>query len=363
MSKRVKVALLYGGNSGEHEVSLASAASVLSNLDATRFEVIPIGMDKQGRCYVNDYEALLACQSALPVCTSNARPIDSLIESGRFAIDVDVVFPVVHGPLYEDGCLQGMLKLANVAFVGCDVLSSAIGMDKDMARRVTKLEGIASARYRRFVGSMSHEVLESFAREVSVAFGFPMFVKPCSMGSSVGIHRVNNLVELQEAICDARKYDDEVLVEEFIAGREIELAVLENAMSEAPHVSCAGEIKVRHRDGFYSYAAKYLESEQTDLVAPAVMSDSILQQLQQLAAKIFTCLKCRGMARVDFFVNEETGAIYFNEINTLPGFTAISMYPRLWQVDGLPYSVLLEKLVTLAINHHQRRQQLVTHYQ
>lgn len=364
MPNLLKVALLYGGRSGEHEISLRSAASVLRYLDREKYEITPIGMDKEGRCYLNRVDTLLAYEGALPVKAEHAVPIESLLKEGRFAVDVDVVFPVVHGPLYEDGALQGLLELAGIAYVGCGVLASALGMDKAMARRVACDSEIQAAQYRLLPSAASDEELMHFCEDTARAFGWPMFVKPCALGSSVGIHKVQDMSTLKEAIADACRYDNYVIVESFVKGREIELAVLENPSSvNMPLVSVPGEIIVKHEDGFYSYAAKYLQSEKTELVIPAVLPTSLVSRLQHIAAEIFKRLRCQGMARVDFFVNDETGQIYFNEINTLPGFTSISMYPKMWAASGLPYTSLLDKLIELAMMHHQRRLKLVTHYQ
>ena len=360
----INLLILYGGKSGEHEISLISAASVLANLDANRYHIIPVGMDKEGRCYLNEYQDLLNYKNALPVVTSRSRPLESLLSNGRLAVDADVVFPVVHGPLYEDGCLQGILELADVAYVGCGVLSAAIGMDKDMQRRIVGVNGIQSARYRLFSWQAQANEIEQFCQKTVAEFGWPLFIKPCSMGSSVGIHKASSMAELLAAITDARRYDDEILVEEFIQGREIELAVLENSSPlAAPMVSLPGEIRVNHPDGFYSYTAKYLESEQTELIIPAALDEQLVGRLQQAAAEIFISLKCKGMARVDFFVNDKNGHIYFNEINTIPGFTSISMYPRMWKASGLSYVVLLDRLISLAMTRHECRRQLVRHYQ
>lgn len=363
MEKRTKLVLLYGGRSGEHEVSLRSAASVLAHLDTERYHVTPVGIDKEGRFFVNDFAALSVYTDALPVKLDNSRPLDSLLVQGKFALEADVVFPVVHGPLYEDGCLQGMLELAGVAYVGCGVLSSAVGMDKDFSRRLACIDGVQSTQYRRLAASARMDCLESFCRETVAALGWPLFVKPCSMGSSVGIHKANNQIELMHAISDARRYDEDILIEAFVEGLEIELAVLENlTLSGPPKVSVPGEIRVRHKDGFYSYAAKYLESQQTDLDIPACLDDTLALRLSQMAGDIFTRLKCHGMARVDFFVDTKGGKIYFNEINTLPGFTSISMYPKLWVASGLSYVALLDHLIALAITLRQRKNRLVTHY-
>jgi D-alanine-D-alanine ligase len=233
-----------------------------------------------------------------------------------------------------------------------------------IARRLIKLDGIKSARYISILWHATAVQVSSFCQRAATEFGWPLFVKPLSTGSSVGVHKASNMAELMNAVADARRYDQEILIEECIKGREIELAVLENSSATgAPKVSMPGEIRVNHADGFYSYAAKYLESEATELITPAVLEDNLVRRLQQVAAEIFTSLKCKGMARVDFFVNDETGQIYFNEINTLPGFTPISMYPRMWEASGLPYPQLLDCLIKLAMAHHHCRQQLVRHYQ
>lgn len=363
MSKPINLVLLYGGKSGEHEVSLVSAASVLTHLDAEKYRIIPVAMDKEGLFHVHQYEDLIAYKAKLPVVTEHSKPLANLLLDGRLAVDADVVFPVVHGPLYEDGCLQGLLELAGVAYVGCDVLPSAIGMDKDMTRRITCINGLKSARYKMLSWHATAAERSTFCQEVAAEFGWPLFVKPCAMGSSVGIHKAKNTTELAVAVDDALRYDEEILVESFIEGREIELSVLESAVpSNAPRVSVAGEIRVNHPDGFYSYTAKYLESNQTDLIIPAELSPALAAELKQAAVDIFTRLKCKGMARVDFFVNDKTQTIYFNEINTLPGFTSISMYPKLWQASGLAYPDLLDELIRLAMVHQNCRQHLVTNY-
>jgi D-alanine-D-alanine ligase len=363
MSKPVNLILLYGGKSGEHEVSLVSAASVFRHLDARKYNIIPIAMDKNGQFHLHEYDDLLTYKDQLPVVTASSKPLASLVVDGRLAVDAEIVFPVVHGPLYEDGCLQGLLELAGVAYVGCDVLASALAMDKDMARRVACTNGIKATKYRMLSWHSDAQRRQEFCQQVATELGWPLFVKPCSLGSSVGIHKAKNIVELTHAVDDALRYDEEILVEQFIEGREIELAVLENSVPfTSPRVSIAGEIKVNHPDGFYSYTAKYLESGQTDLIIPALLSDKLRKQLTEAAAHIFTSLKCKGMARVDFFVNDKTEEIYFNEINTLPGFTSISMYPKLWQATGLEYPNLLDELIQLAKIHQNCRKHLVTNY-
>lgn len=363
MSNLINLVLLYGGKSGEHEVSLVSAASVLAHLNTQKYHIIPIAMDKDGLYHVHQYADLLAYKDKLPVETEHSKPLASLLMNGRFAVEAEVVFPVVHGPLYEDGCLQGILELAGIAYVGCDVLPSAIGMDKDMTRRVACIDGLQSAHYKLLSWHASAAERQRFCHEVAAEFGWPLFVKPCAMGSSVGIHKAKNMAELLSAVDDALRYDEEILVESFIDGREIELSVLESIVpSAAPRVSVAGEIRVNHPDGFYSYSAKYLESNQTDLIIPAPLSPRLTEALKQAAAEVFVRLKCKGMARVDFFVNDKTETIYFNEINTLPGFTSISMYPKLWQASGLAYPDLLDELIHIAMAHQNCRKHLVTNY-
>lgn len=363
MSESINLLLLYGGKSGEHEISLISAASVLSHLNADKYHIIPVAMDKEGQFHLHNYSDLLAYKDKLPVVTQKSKPLESLVINGRLSVDAEVVFPVVHGPLYEDGCLQGLLELVGVAYVGCDVLSSAIGMDKDIQRRIACIDGLKSARYRLLSWHSNTAERQQFCDDVVSQLGWPLFVKPCSLGSSVGIQKAKNMAELLAAVDDALRYDEEILVEEFIKGREIELAVLENSIPCAkPRVSVAGEVCVNHPDGFYSYTAKYLESSQTDLIIPASLTNKLKERLKQSAADIFTRTKCKGMARVDFFVDDENDEIYFNELNTLPGFTSISMYPKLWQASGISYPDLLDELIQISLTHQHCRQHLVTNY-
>ena len=363
MTDLINLILLYGGKSGEHEISLVSAASVLAHLNPQKYAITPIAIDKDGLLYLNNTEELLTYNDKLPLITSLSKPLDSLIYKGRMVCNAQVVFPVIHGPLYEDGCLQGLLEIAEVAYVGCHVLSSALGMNKDFARRLVGDQDIESINYKVLSGHNIQAARERFCQDVALQLGFPLFVKPCSLGSSVGIHKAHNMEGLIAAVRDALRFDEEILVEQFIEGREIELAVLENASSPlAPRVSIAGEICVNHADGFYSYTAKYLESEKTQLLIPAILSDHLKHKLHQAAADIFLKLKCKGMARVDFFVDDKSEKIYFNEINTLPGFTSISMYPKLWQASGLQYTELLDELISLAITRRQNRCHIVTSY-
>ncbi len=362
---RLTLVLLYGGPSGEHEVSLQSAASVLKSLDSKQYDVLPVGWDKQGRFYLNDANELLAHHpDSLPVKVQHSKNVPSLLVNGKFALNADVVFPVVHGPLCEDGTLQGLLELARIAYVGCNVLSSAMCMDKGITRRLaSSIEGIEAIKYHRLPYTASAAQDKTWCEEAAKDLGFPLFVKPCSLGSSVGIHRVENMDALRSAVADARQYDTMVLVEEYIDGREIELAVLEHDGPEGlPDVSVPGEIKTGHSDGFYSYAAKYTECDALELCIPAALGKTVVRKLQVAAAEIFMRLQASGLARVDFFVQDSKNKIYFNEINTLPGFTTVSMFPKLWEASGLGYKGLLDRLIRSALERQRRRQTLMTDY-
>jgi D-alanine-D-alanine ligase len=363
MSNRIRVALVYGGKTSEHEVSLVSAASVYQSLDRTRYEVTPIAIDKDGRLHLHQDDDLKAFDKKLPVQTDKSLPMHALIDNASFCRPVDVVLPIMHGRDYEDGCLQGLLRQANVAFVGCDVLGSAIGMSKDSARILACRGDIDGADYVLLQKNMTDEEQNALIDEAVTRLSWPIFVKPSCAGSSVGIHKAKNYNELLSGIQDAFLYDEEVLLEQCIYGREIEVAVLENYREQRIEASLPGEIKVNHQDGFYSYAAKYLQSEQSEYIIPAPVSNEWLAKIQAAAIKIFKRLKCKGMARVDFFFDEQQQQLYFNEVNTLPGFTAISLYPQMWAKSGLPYTKLLDSLIDTAILQQQTRASLLTNFQ
>jgi D-alanine-D-alanine ligase len=362
MSERLKVALLYGGNSSEHEISLISAASVLKNLESQKYEVFPIGIDKQGLLFLNQEAELRAFETALPVKTTKSQAIESLIKDAQFFIPIDVVIPMLHGSNYEDGCIQGLLKLAHVAYVGCDVLSSSIGMDKDMTRRIACTDGIESTRYALIQKSMSDNLWNDIVDQAISQFGFPLFVKPCSLGSSVAIHKTYNKQQVFDAIQDAFRYDSEVLIEAFVSGREIEVAVLEDAKQREILTSVPGEIRVNHPNGFYSYDAKYIDSNSSEYLIPAPLSVEWTLKIREAAKSIFKKLKCKGMARVDFFFDEQQQKLYFNEINTIPGFTSISLYPSMWKHTGINFPELLDSLIESAIVQYQMIRNLVTDY-
>lgn len=361
-SQKIRIAVLYGGRSGEHEVSLQSAASVIKNLDRDKYEVIPIGIDKAGHWLVNDIKqlALDAETKSLMLQTSNSQTLSAPGQiSERFC---DVVFPVLHSTLGEDGTVQGLLEIADLPYVGAGVLSSAVVMDKDIAKRLVMMAGIPVGPYLIFNQGQWKNKPEYYAEQIASELSYPVFVKPANTGSSVGIHKVKHPKDLIAAVQDALQYDVKILVEKAIDAREIEIAVLENPEYGADSLtSIAGEIVPQHE--FYSYEAKYLDENGAHLLIPAPLSDTQIQQAQQMAAKIFATLECEGMARVDLFLDKQTGKFFFNEANTIPGFTQISMYPKLWEATGVSYSELLTKLIQLAIARHKRKRNLKYAYQ
>jgi D-alanine-D-alanine ligase len=365
MSKpRIRVAVVYGGRSSEHEVSLESARCVLDHLDAARYEIIPIAVDKAGAWHVQDLPRLRApgTTKALPVDTSGAtvslatRPTQTVLEGDR-APAVDVVFPVMHGPLCEDGAIQGLFELADVAYVGAGVLGSAVCMDKDVAKRLVRAAGIATPDYLCVRAPEWAAAREACAARVANDLGYPVFVKPANMGSSVGIHRVRSATELSGALDDALRYDVKALVERAVDCREIEVAVLGATDPAAPpDTSVPGEIVPK--DAFYSYERKYLDPDGARLLVPAPLTQGEVHAAQDVARRAFLALECDPMARVDLFYERGTGRWLFSEANTIPGFTTISMYPKLWEASGLTYGALLDRLVQLALRRQAAKRAL-----
>lgn len=366
--KKIRVAVLYGGRSGEHEISLRSAASVVRALDPVRFTAIPIGIDKQGSWWVGDLPQLTAQQATLALPNDVSVVLNTQAEGAHTQLlplipdqnlsptlaPFDVVFPVLHGPMGEDGTVQGLLELANLPYVGCGVLASAVSMDKDIAKRLVMQAGLPVAPYLTckksdWLGDQP-ACLERIMRHLS----FPLFVKPANLGSSVGIHKVNQADELVAAIDNAFSYDEKILLEVGVNAREIEVAVLQNAHYGAqPLTSIPGEIIPQHE--FYSYEAKYLDEKGAVLTIPAALNEKQTEAARQMAAQIFDVLACEGMARVDLFLEKTTGQYFFNELNTIPGFTSISMYPKLWEASGISYTDLLSQLIDLALTSHERK--------
>lgn len=370
---KIRVAVIYGGRSGEHEISLRSAASVIRNLDRERYEVIPIAIDKKGRWLLNDLTLLEQAKGeALPVLDNGASVVlppnpssagaTNLVPLGPGAKDsgkaIDVVFPVMHGPLCEDGSIQGLLELADLPYVGCSVLGSAVGMDKDVAKRLARDADVPVVPWVAVKKEIWAKNPRATAELVQSKLGYPCFVKPANMGSSVGVYKVKEPSALEKALKDAFQYDAKVLIEKAVNAREIEVAILENPDPGLPPLaSIAGEIIPTHE--FYSYESKYLDENGAALKIPADLKAPQMDQIRAIAQKVFSVLELEGMARVDFFVDKTSGEIYFNEVNTIPGFTSISMYPKMWEASGVPYKELLSKLVDLALSRHRRKSGLV----
>jgi D-alanine-D-alanine ligase len=356
---KIRVGVLFGGQSAEHEVSLQSAKNIVEAIDPEKYDVVLIGIDRDGRWHLADGSRFLlnASDPRRIQMESTRRDValvpgeraDLLEIEPRDALDPpDVVFPVLHGPLGEDGTVQGLLRLAHIPFVGAGVLGSAIAMDKDVAKRLLAQAGIPVAPY---VTVRAHEAAPSF-EELVGTLGRPLFVKPANMGSSVGVQKVDDPDALRVALASAFSFDAKVLVEEYVEGREIECAVLGN---EHPEASIPGEIVPLHE--FYSYEAKYLDDEGADLRIPADLDEDTTRRVQKLAIRTFQVLCCEGMARVDFFL-EPDGKLVVNELNSIPGFTQISMYPKLWGASGIGYSELIDRLLQLALERAGRERKL-----
>ena len=367
-SDKIRVAVLFGGRSAEHEVSLQSAKNVIQNLDASRFEIIPVGIDKQGSWFLGDDLFQHSLQHnqvrSLPTQASawfNAAWVSQSVATTTHThhkMKFDVVFPAVHGTLCEDGTLQGLLTLADIPYVGCGVLSSAIGMDKDVAKRLAIQAGVPVAPYVTIKIGEWKKHAAHFLKQIQNTLSYPLFVKPANAGSSIGISKVKDASALQEAIQEAFQFDTKILVETGLNVQELEVAVLESKESgDEPIVSVVGEIAPSHE--FYSYEAKYLDENGAALHIPANVNEDIAEKAKQMAATIFKSLDCEGMARVDLFLDKKTQSLYFNEINTLPGFTKISMYPKLMEASGLSYTSLLTHLIELALKRHQEKHGLV----
>ncbi|MFA6105584.1 MAG: D-alanine--D-alanine ligase [Patescibacteria group bacterium] len=351
MTKKINVAILFGGKSAEHEVSLRSAKNVIEALDKSKFNPILIGIDITGHWLLNENSRELLEHNIpqeialLPEHQGEMINFSDLNKKQK----IDVVFPILHGPFGEDGTVQGLLKLADVPFVGAGVLGSAIGMDKDVMKRLLRDAGLPVGK---FITFKDFEV--PTYKKLTDELGSPFFIKPANLGSSVGVHKIKNKIGYEKALADAFQYDRKIIAEEFIEGREIECAVLGN---EEPIASTPGEIIVNSE--FYSYEAKYLDDKGATLQIPAKLSNELSAEIQYLAVQTFKTLCCEGLGRVDFFL-KKNGKVLINEINTIPGFTSISMYPKLWEESGLKYSELITRLLELAIERYQKESKLKT---
>jgi D-alanine-D-alanine ligase len=354
----LRVGVIFGGRSGEHEVSIASAAAIFAHLDPRRYEAVPIRIEKDGR-WVLPREAPTAAAAADVFKQESARPLDAVDPSTALAGNrLDVIFPILHGPYGEDGTVQGLLELASLPYVGAGVLGSAVGMDKAIMKTLFAAAGLPIVPH---ITVLRHEWERDSAAvtaQVSSRLGYPAFVKPANLGSSVGISRAKSDAELADAMTLALQFDRKVVIEAGVAGaREIECAVLGN---DDPSASIPGEIIVTHKDGFYSYDAKYLDPNGAHTAIPADLPPQTIAEVQRLSVEAFRALELSGMSRVDFFLERATGRLFLNEVNTIPGFTTISMYPKMWDASGLPLPKLLDRLIELALERHAEKQRLRT---
>jgi len=360
-SKKIQIALIFGGRSVEHEVSLNSALGIINHIDKTKFNLLPVKITKQGMWLLFDNADDLHSiddvkkDPEIQVMTADiSSPGLILLNSGKKknsekppkAEPVDVVFPILHGSFGEDGTLQGLLKMANLPFVGCDVLASAVAMDKVIAKQLFFQNNIPSADFIWFLGSAWKKSSDTIKEGVKKEIGFPCFIKPANSGSSVGVFKAHNEDEFSSLVEEACKYDRKILVEKYIPARELECSVLGN---DNPKASSVGEIIPANE--FYDYEAKY-EDDSTELIIPADIPKKTAAAVKNLAVNTFAALDCSGMARVDFLLEENTGHLYVNEVNTIPGFTTISMYPKLWEESGISYTELITRLIELARERH-----------
>jgi D-alanine-D-alanine ligase len=365
MVSKLKIGVLFGGRSAEHEVSLVSAASVINALDKSKYDIVPIGITKEGR-WLSTVNAIQLLKDHAPiemlpehVLLPDPRKQSLVNISGAFPQDahhLDVIFPVIHGTFGEDGTIQGLFELADIPYVGAGVLGSAVGMDKITAKRLMQQAKIPVTADVAFLFSEYQQKPKQFLSVIEKTLGYPCFVKPPNQGSSVGISKAHDKKELIAAIGLAGQYDRKILVEKAaIKPREIEMSVLGN---DDPKVSLPGEIVPSNE--FYDYDAKYVDGKSTAII-PAAISKPVLKKMQRCAIAAFKALDGAGMARVDFFL-QKNGKFYLNEINTIPGFTSISMYPKMWEATGLHYPDLLDELIRLAVERHEQKKQLKTFY-
>lgn len=357
--ERIRVGIVFGGRSVEHEVSVASATSILAALDPNRYEVSLLCVDTEGRWRLGAPGALpeqagRGEEVSLPAVPGNGTLVSA--GAGRPVARLDVILPIIHGTGGEDGCIQGFLELAGVPYVGSGVLGSALQMDKDVAKRLLRAEGIPVvpwiAARAQDIAAGAEAVADAAVREL----GLPAFVKPASLGSSVGVSKAKTRAQLVEALRHAARYDEKVMVERAVDAREVEVGVLGD---EQPEASVVGEIVPKRE--FYDYESKYVD-EDTELLVPAPLDDATAERARALALRAFRALEGAGLARVDFFLDRRTGELFLNELNSLPGFTEVSMYPRLWRAAGVSYTALLDRLIELALARHRRRAALERTY-
>ena len=373
MADKIRIGILFGGQSGEHEVSLVSAGAVMDALDRTKYDIVPIGITKQGRWIAGDsalpaLEAL-ADPKLLPASAGSQEPgarsqkselnegsgqnaLSVLTDSGSWLLNsdssIDVVFPVLHGPMGEDGTVQGLLELAGVPYVGCGVLASAVGLDKAMMKAAFSAAGLPQVHWQLVRRTRWQYDGVEVIKEIERSFRYPVFIKPANMGSSVGITRATDSFTLAQGLDEAARYDRRIVVEQGIDAREIEVSVLGN---DEPQASVAGEIVPSNE--WYDYAAKYLGGESRILI-PAPIAPALAEQARALAVHAFKAVDGAGLARVDFLLDRATETLYLNELNTMPGFTAVSMYAKMWEASGMSYGALLDRLIELALERHTK---------
>ncbi len=358
MKDKIKVAVIFGGQSGEHEVSLMSTTSILNTMDKEKYEIIKIGITREGlwKYYDGPVDKIITGEwekHSVPLEESDYYfiPTTANVPSDH----IDVVFPVLHGPMGEDGTIQGLFELAGLPYVGCGVMSSALGMDKAFAKTLFREAGLRQAEFIILMRKELKASINDCIFRVEARFEYPVFVKPANLGSSVGITKAHSRDELEAALDLAAKYDRKIIVEEFIDGYEVECSVLGN---DNPQASIVGQIIPCNE--FYDYQAKYFDEGKSALIIPAEISEEAAREVKEIAVKAFLAVDGSGMARVDCFVDRKTDEVYVNEINTIPGFTKISMYPKLWEATGISYSTLIDRLIELAFERFREKTNTAT---
>jgi len=359
--KKLRIGVVFGGQSGEHEVSLMSATSIIKVMDRSKYDIIPIGITKDGRWHVflgdvakiedGSWESE-AHPAFIPPDTGYKCivTLDNGVETRHY---IDVMFPVLHGPRGEDGTVQGLFELMNIPYVSCGVSSSAVCMDKVFTKQILSKAGLPVVNYLVFYKNDLPNKMPQIISDIEAQLGYPCFIKPANLGSSVGISKARNRESLEKALMLAAEYDRKIIVEKSIDAREIECSVLGN---EEPKASLPGEIIPSNE--FYDYNAKYLDGGKSKLLIPAPLAGEQIRKIQELSIRAFKAMDCAGMARVDFLIDKISGIIYISELNTIPGFTKISMYPKMWEASGLSYKQLIDELIQLAQKRHQQKQSL-----